>query len=63
MEREQEPIIIVGETRIDFIFHDVGLAAELGAHVCDLDRFAVFILPLIGDLAGLGLPIPRAGNI
>src|SRR6266478_3486121 len=49
MEGEQKPIVIVVETRIDFIFHGVGLAAELGAH--------------IGNLDGLGLPNPRAGEI
>ena len=58
MEGEQKPIIIVDESRLDFIFHIVGLAAELGACVGNLDRLAVFIRSFKGDFAGLGLPLP-----
>ena len=36
MEREQKPIITVGEFPVDFVFHVVGLAAELRAHINDL---------------------------
>src|SRR5581483_109719 len=59
MQGEQKPVVVVDESRFDFILDVVWLAAELGAHVTDLDRLAVFILPLEGDLAGLGLPFPR----
>src|SRR5207247_10176657 len=63
MEGEQEPIIIIDESRFDFVLHGVGLAVELGAHVSDLDRLSLFILPLVGDLAGLRLPLPRMRNL
>ena len=62
MEGEQSPIVIVDETRVDFVLHGVGLAAELGAHVGNLDRLAVFILALKGDLVGLGLPLPGVSS-
>src|ERR1700757_1785181 len=62
MEGEEKPIVIVDESRIDFIFHGVGLAPELGAYVGNLDRFALFILPLVGNLVGLGLPLPRVSK-
>src|SRR5262249_33532912 len=58
MEGEDQPILIVDETRVDFFLYGVGLAAELGAHVGNLDRLTLFILSLEGDLAGLGLPDP-----
>src|SRR3989440_2050973 len=58
MEGEQKPIVIVDESRINFVFHRVGLAAEVGAHVASLDRLTVLILPLVGNLVGLGLPLP-----
>src|SRR6202040_2311577 len=63
MQGKQKPIVIVIETRIDIILHIVRLAAELGAQVRSLDRLAVFILPLIGDLIRLRLPNPRTGDI
>jgi len=58
MEGEQKPIVIVEESRINFVFHDIGLAAKVGALVGNLDRLTVFILPLIRNLVGLGLPNP-----
>src|ERR1700675_2092703 len=62
MEGEQKPIVIVDESRLNFVFHGVGLAAELGAHVGNLHRLAVFVLSLIGDLAGFWLPLPRVSK-
>src|SRR5205814_8123939 len=41
MEGEQKPVIIVDESRLDFILDVVWLAAELGAHVTDLNRLTV----------------------
>jgi hypothetical protein len=38
MQRKEQPILIVVETRIDFILHVVRLAAELRAHVGNLYR-------------------------
>src|ERR1700692_2383846 len=58
MEGEKETIVIVDESRFDLVFYGVGLAAELRALVGNFDRLAVFILPLVGDLVGLGLPLP-----
>src|SRR5438132_1031378 len=63
MEGEQKPIVIVDETRIDFVLDGVGLAAKLRANVCSLYGLAVLILSFIGDLPGLGLPDPRTGDI
>ena len=62
MEREQKPIIIVYESWFDFVLHLVGLAAELGTVVGDLNRLAVLILPFIRDLASLGLPLPDVSS-
>src|SRR3954466_2574178 len=53
MEREQEPVLIVEETGIDFVLHDRALACELGARVRDLDGVAALVLPLVGDLVCL----------
>ncbi len=58
MEGEQKPVIIVDERRLDFVLHLVGLAGELRAVVRNLHRLAVFVRTLIGDFAGLGLPLP-----
>lgn len=58
MEGSDKPLIIVDESSINYVFHDVGLAAGLGAHIGDLDRLTVFALPFIGDLVSLGFPNP-----
>src|SRR5262249_53554519 len=63
MKREQEPIIIVHESRIDFVLDGVGQAAKLRTDVCGLYGLAVLILSFIRDLPGLGLPNPRPGDI
>jgi hypothetical protein len=63
MEGEQKPIVIVDETRIDFVFHHVGLAVELGAQVSNLNWLTVFVLSLIGDFVGLRLPLPGTRDI
>ena len=62
MEGEDRPILIVDETRLDFGLNILGLAAELIAVVRDFHGLAVFVLPLVGDLAGLGFPRPGAGK-
>src|ERR1700751_519810 len=68
MERKEQPILIVVETRIDFILHVVRLAAELRAHVGNLYRIACLVFSLIGDPVGFGLPDPalsdfESGNV
>src|SRR4029077_153981 len=57
-----EPIISVGETCVSVLFHIVSLRVDLRSHVSNLDRFAVLVFSLVGDLAGLGLPLPDAGS-
>src|SRR5580658_9569689 len=63
MEREQSPIVIVLECRINLVFHVVGLAAKLVAQVGYVHRLAVFILARESNLAGLGLPLPCVGDV
>src|SRR5207245_9841193 len=63
MEGEQKPIVIVDETRIDFVLDGVGLAAKLRANVCSLYGLAVLLLSFIGDLPGLGLPNQRTVGV
>ena len=58
MEWKDQPIVIVYESRFDFILHAVGLAAELRLDVTDLDWPTVFVLSFIRDLAALGFPFP-----
>ncbi|MFZ1137851.1 MAG: NAD(P)-binding protein [Candidatus Sulfotelmatobacter sp.] len=57
---EQKPVIIVDETRVDFVLYVIVLAAELGTHVSHLDRLTVLILAFIGNFVGLGFPLPSA---
>src|SRR5580704_328490 len=61
MEGEHKPVITVDEFRVDFVFHVVGLAAELRAHITDLLESIEWSPER--DLAGLGLPLPRLGDI
>ena len=44
---------------MNFVFDVVGLAAEFVGVVGNLDRFALFVFALEGDLVRLGLPGPR----
>ena len=63
MEREERPIIVVDEGRLNVIFHVGGRAVQLRAKVCYLHRLAVFIFRFIGHLPGLGLPLPGTTEI
>src|SRR6516162_7470137 len=63
MQGEEQPILIVEESRINFVLHDSGLAAELRAQVCKLHGLTRLVFPLVGDLADLGLPDPRSRNL
>src|SRR4029453_18666045 len=56
----EQPIIIVAESRIYFIFCQVGLAAELRTRVRHFHRRAVFIFAFVGNQVCLGLPFPAA---
>src|SRR4029453_8691639 len=56
----EQPIIIVAESRIDFIFYQVGLAAELRTRVRHFHRRAVFIFAFVNNQVCLGLPFPAA---
>ena len=59
MKGQQQPILVVEEVRIDVLRH----AGRLRALVSDLQRFAVLVLPLIGDGVGLRVPFPAAENV
>ena len=69
MEREQQPIVVVDESRFDFVLHLVGLTVELRAVVGDFDRLTVFVRTLVSDFSGLRLPLPfvagfeQSGNV
>src|SRR5580704_2644699 len=63
MERENQPIIVVDESRLDFVFHVGWRAAELIPVVGDLYRLAVLIFSLVRDLPGLGFPSPGMRKI
>ena len=58
MERKDQPIVIVDESRFDFVLHAVWLAAELRLDVSGLDRLTVFVFPLVRDFISLRLPLP-----
>ena len=62
MQSEEQPVLIVDETRVDVLLHIGGLAVQLRANVSRLDRLAVLVFSFIRDLPGLGLPLPRAGE-
>ncbi len=62
MEGEKKPVIVVDETRIDFVLDHFGSAVNLGALVGNLRRFAILIFPLVSDCVGLRVPLPRARN-
>src|SRR6202051_4394490 len=65
MEREERPIIVVDESRLDFIFHVGRRGVELRAEIGNLDRLAVLVFSFVGDFSGLGLPLPgqREGQL
>src|SRR5215831_7952181 len=62
MERKQQPILIIGERRIDVLLDGIALARELRAPIAGLYRIAFLVLPLVGDRVGLRAPFPRPGN-
>src|SRR5690349_3331430 len=68
MKREEQPILIVDETGIDFFLHIFGLTADLRAYIGDLHRFARLVFSLEGDPVSLGFPSPtsvelESGNV
>ena len=63
MQHEEQHIIIVAKSRIDFILHEVGLAAELRAQIRHLHRRAVFIFACVGNQVRLGFPFPAANKV
>src|ERR1700723_824073 len=48
MEREDRPIIVVDESRLDFIFHVGRRGVELRAEIGNLDRLAVLVFSFVG---------------
>ncbi len=63
MEGEQEPIVVVLESRIDLVFHVGGRAVHLIPVVANLHRLAFLIFSFEGNRTGLGLPRPRPRHI
>src|SRR5262249_16422102 len=51
MQGKEQPILIVEESRINFVLHDSGFVAELRAQVRQLYGFARLVLPLVGAWA------------
>jgi alkylation response protein AidB-like acyl-CoA dehydrogenase len=42
---EEKPIVIVDESRIDFVLYTIALGAEFGAHVGNLDQLPSLSFP------------------
>src|SRR4051794_15099361 len=63
MEREQQPVVIVDERRIDFVLHIIRLAVQLRTQIGDLYGLTVLIFSFIGDLILLWLPNPWMRDI
>src|SRR5262245_25726494 len=63
MEGEQQPVVIVDESRINFVLHIVRLAGYLSAEICSLYWLTVFVFSFKRDFVGLGLPDPNARDI
>src|SRR5262249_51651107 len=62
VEWEDQPVLIVDETRVDFLLDVVRLAVQLRANVCGFYRLAFLIFSFVGDPIGFGLPYPRSGE-
>src|SRR6202008_3656184 len=52
VEREQQPVLIIGECWIDLLY-GIALARELRALIADLYRLAFLVFPFIRDRVGL----------
>src|ERR1700733_12462500 len=61
-DREQQPVLIVHEYRIEGL-DGVALLLELRALVGRLDLFTVLVFAVIRDSVGLGAPFPTAGSL
>src|SRR5262249_61639813 len=62
MQRQDQPILIVDESRIDLGLYGIALAVELRALVGNLHRVAFLVLSLVGDRVGFWMPFPRSGR-
>ena len=61
MQREEQPILVIEENRIDLL-DVIALAAELRALIGNLHLFAFLSFPLKRDRVRLRVPFPLAGN-
>src|SRR5271169_2693413 len=58
MEREEKPIVIVDEARLNLVLHVGRCAAELRTVIRNFNGLAVLVGCFVGDVASLGLPSP-----
>jgi len=63
VKRKEQPILVVGECRLDFVLYGVALIAEQRALIRRLYRFAFLVLPLVGDRVDLRVPFPLARKL
>src|ERR1700751_5330131 len=63
MEREQQPVLIIGEFRIDLLRYDIALAGELRPLIGNLYRLAFLVFSFVRDPVSLRAPFPRARNL
>src|SRR5437588_8600731 len=63
MQREDQPIIVIDESRLNFVLHVGRRAVDLRPDISRLDRLAILIFSLVRDFASLGFPNPGTGEI
>src|SRR5262245_21192391 len=63
MEREDDPVVVVDERRVDLVLYGVRFLIEVSLKVGDLQRLAILVFALVGDSARLGLPDPGTVDI
>jgi len=58
MEGENQPILTIVETRINFFLHIFRLAAQLRPHIRNVHRIACLVFTFVGDAIGIGSQVP-----
>src|SRR6516162_9765577 len=62
VQRQDQPVLIVDESRIDFLLYCIALALKLRALIRNLDWVALLILSFVSDRIGFWLPFPGSGR-